>query len=395
MWQAEVRIDLDAIRANVARLAAGTSAQVMAVVKADGYGHGMVASARAAIAGGAGWLGVCTLAEALALRSAGIQTPVLAWLWLAGADPLQLRQALAAEIDLSVASRSQLDAVTAAAGESGRPARIHLKIDTGLARGGASPADWPVLLEAVAKTQADGSIEVIGGWSHFVYADAPGHQTIDRQLAAFIEGMAVAKRFGVEPPLRHLANSAATLTRPDTHFELVRPGVSIYGLSPIDDPALRASLRPAMSVHARVLLAKQVEAGQGISYGHTYVTPTPGTVALVPLGYADGVPRHASNAGPALLNGVRHTVAGRVCMDQFVLDVGDAPVSEGDEVILFGPGDDGEPTADDWAAASETINYEIVTRFGSTRVPRVYTGTAVTSPAAGEPATNAQAGGPA
>jgi alanine racemase len=380
MWQAEVRIDLDAIRANVARLAAGTSAQVMAVVKADGYGHGMVASARAALAGGASWLGVCTLAEALALRAAGVQSPVLAWLWLAGADARQLRETLQAQVDLSVASLGQLDAVVTAAAAAGQPARIHLKIDTGLARGGATVADWPTLLEAVAKAQADGSVEVVGGWSHFVYADAPGHQTIDRQLAAFIEGMEVAKRFGVEPPLRHLANSAATLTRPDTHFDLVRPGVSVYGLSPIDDPALRATLRPAMSVHARVLLAKQVPAGQGVSYGHTYQTQSDGMVALVPLGYADGVPRHASNAGPALLNGVRYTVAGRVCMDQFVLDVGDASVREGDEVILFGPGDQGEPTADDWATASGTINYEIVTRFGSTRVPRTYTGSAGLEP---------------
>jgi alanine racemase len=385
MWQAEVRIDLDAIRANVARLASGTSAQVMAVVKADGYGHGMVPSARAALAGGATWLGVCTLAEALALREAGLHAPVLAWLWLAGADQRQVEQALAAGIDLSVASLSQLDAVSAAAATLGRPARIHLKIDTGLSRGGATAGDWPALLEATAKAQADGAVEVIGGWSHFVYADAPGHQTIDRQLASFIEAMEVAKRLGVEPPLRHLANSAATLTRPDTHFDLVRPGVSVYGLSPIDDPALRADLRPAMSVHARVLLAKRLPAGQGVSYGHTYRTPAEGTVALVPLGYADGVPRHASNTGPALLNGVRYTIAGRVCMDQFVLDVGDAPVTEGDEVVLFGAGDRGEPTADDWAAASGTINYEIVTRFGSTRVPRVHSGSAGVLPGPGGP----------
>jgi alanine racemase len=258
---------------------------------------------------------------------------------------------------------------------------VHLKIDTGLARGGATPAEWPALVEAAAKAQADGTVEVVGVWSHFVYADAPGHETIDRQLEVFAEGLELAERFDITPRYRHIANSAATLTRPDAHFDLVRPGIAIYGLSPLPrndagsvGPAGRFGLRPAMTARARVLLTKRVPAGQGVSYGHTYVTERETTLALVPLGYADGIPRAASNAGPIKLAGTVRRIAGRVCMDQVVLDCGDDPVAAGDVAVLFGPGDNGEPTADDWADVVGTINYEIVTRFGSTRVPRVYDG---------------------
>ncbi|MFB9237423.1 alanine racemase [Plantactinospora siamensis] len=369
MWQAEVRVDLDAIRENVARLRAGTTAEVMAVVKGDGYGHGMLPAARAALDGGATWLGVCTLDEALTLRREGVTAPVLAWLLAPG---LPLHEGVEADIDLNAASTDQLAELVAAADRAGRPARAHLKIDTGLSRGGATAADWPALVEAAAKAQAAGSVEVVGVWSHFVYADAPGHPTIDRQLAAFHEALAVAERAGLRPRYRHLANSAATLTRPDTHFDLVRPGIAVYGLSPVAGDTY--GLRPAMTARARVIVVKRVPAGTGVSYGHTYHTERETTLAVVPLGYADGVPRHASNAGPVRLAGRNRTVAGRVCMDQIVLDCGDDPVAAGDVATLFGSGADGEPTADDWAAAVGTINYEIVTRFGSPRVPRVYDG---------------------
>jgi alanine racemase len=374
MWQAEVRIDLDAIRDNVALLRAATTAEVMAVVKADGYGHGMLPVARAALAGGATWLGVCTLDEALELRRGGITAPVLAWLVAPG---MPLHEGVAADIDLNAASLAQLGELVTAARRVDRPGRVHLKIDTGLARNGCPPAQWPALVEAAAKAQADGHVEVVGIWSHFVYADAPGHETVDRQLAVFAEALAVAERAGVVPRYRHIANSAATLTRPDAHFDLVRPGIAIYGLSPLPpDPegVYRHGLRPAMTVRARVALTKRVPAGQGVSYGHTYVTDRDTTLALVPLGYADGVPRRASNTGPVRLAGRTRTVAGRVCMDQIVLDCGDDPVAEGDVAVLFGAGDDGGPTADDWAEAVGTINYEIVTRFHSPRVPRVYDG---------------------
>jgi alanine racemase len=369
MWQAEVRVDLDAIRQNVARLRAGTAAEVMTVVKADGYGHGMLPVARAALSAGATWLGVATLDEALALRAAGIQAPVLAWLLAPG---LPLHLGIEADVDLSAASRESLGELIAAARQADRTARVHLKIDTGLNRGGATPADWVALLESAAKAQADGLIEVAGVWSHFAIADQPGHQSIDAQLAVFDEGLAVAARFGVHPQYRHMANSPAMLTRPDAHYDLVRTGIATYGLSPIAGEQF--GLRPAMTVRGRVTLAKRVPAGSGVSYGHTYTTPAESTLAVLPLGYGDGVPRHASNTGPVLLGGVRRRIAGRVCMDQIVLDCGDDPVRAGDVAILFGPGDHGEPTADDWAAATGTINYEIVTRIGGSRVPRVYDG---------------------
>jgi len=366
----EARVDLDAIRDNVARLRAGTSAEVMAVVKAEGYGHGLVPSARAALAGGATWLGVCTLAEAAALRGAGITAPVLAWLVAPGAD---LAWAVGRDVDLSAASTGQLAEVVEGARAAGRTARVHLKIDTGLGRNGATPADWPDLLDAAAKAVADGTVEVTGVWSHFAWADAPGHPTVARQVTAFGEAVEAAARHGVRPALRHLANSAATLTLPGAHLDLVRPGIAVYGLSPLPGRGRELGLRPAMSLRARVVLTKRVPAGHGVSYGHAYTTERETTLALVPVGYADGIPRAAGGAGPMLLRGARRTIAGRVCMDQVVLDVGDDDVRAGDEVVVFGPGDDGEPTADDWAAVLDTINYEVVTRIGA-RVPRTYTG---------------------
>jgi alanine racemase len=363
----EAVIDLDAIRGNVARLKAGTSADVMAVVKADGYGHGLVPSARAAVDGGATWLGTAIVDEALALRAAGLTVPLLAWLWTP-AEAEAVRRALAAGIDLSVSSTWQLEAVTSAVRESGAAARIHLKVDTGLSRNGSYVADWPELVTGAAKAQSAGEVDVVGVWSHFAYADAPGHPTIARQIDAFGAALDVARRAGVEPQLRHLANSAATLTLPEAHFDLVRPGIAVYGLSPVADSF---GLTPAMTVRAAAAGVKRVRAGEGVSYGHEYTTTRDTTLVLVPLGYADGVPRHASNAGPVWVNGARFPVAGRVCMDQLVVDVGDLPVAPGDPVVLFGPGDAGEPTAQDWADAVGTIHYELVTRIGP-RVARVY-----------------------
>jgi alanine racemase len=366
-------VDLDAVRGNVETLQARAGdAAVMAVVKADGYGHGMVPCAEAALAGGAGWLGVAFVEEALALRAAGITAPVLAWLLAPGDDPVP---AVAARIDLGVSAPWALTRVAEAARVAGQPARVHLKVDTGLGRAGATEDDWPHLLEAAAKLQADGLVEVAGVWSHLAYADEPGHPTIARQAGVFATALELAERAGIHPEVRHLANSAATLALPDTHYDLVRPGVAVYGLSP--GPAVGAArelgLRPAMTLTATVALAKRVGAGQGVSYSHRYTTTTETTLALVPLGYADGIPRHATNTGPVQVAGRRFTVSGTVCMDQFVVDVGDHPVAEGDPVVLFGPGDDGGPTADEWAAAAGTINYEIVTRIGA-RVPRRYLG---------------------
>jgi alanine racemase len=369
MWPAEVRVDLDAIRQNVTLLRGRTAAEVMAVVKGDGYGHGMVPVARAALDAGATWLGACTLGEALELRAAGITAPVLAWLLTPG---LPLDKGVAADVDLSAATLAGLAEVVAAARRAGRPARVHLKIDTGLARSGATAADWPSLVEAAAKAQADEVIDVVGVWSHFACADEPGHPSVDAQLEQFTAALSVAEHYGINPRVRHIANSAALLTRPDAHFDLVRAGIAMYGLTPI--PSRDFGLRPAMTARAGVMLTKRVPAGQGVSYGHTYLTPAETTLAVVPLGYADGVPRAASSRAPVAVAGRLHRIAGRVCMDQIVLDCGDQAVAAGDVAVLFGPGDGGEPTADDWAQACDTINYEIVTRFGSARVPRYYDG---------------------
>ncbi len=376
MWQAEVFVDLDAIEANVRLLrartmasASGGGAELMAVVKGDGYGHGMAPAARAALRGGATWLGGCTVGEALALRQAGITAPVLAWLASPGTP---YAPAVEANVDLTAATTAQLKEIVGAAQRVNKPARLHLKLDTGLGRGGSGVADWASLCEAAAKAQADGAIEMVGVWSHLANADEPEHPANDAQAAAFREGIEVAQRLGITPQYRHLANSAATLTRPDLHFDLVRCGIACYGLSPLAEPV--PGLRPAMTARARVTLTKRVPAGQGVSYGHTYTTARSTTLAVVPLGYADGVPRAAGNRAPVRLGGSNRVIAGRVCMDQIVLDCGDDVVSAGDVAVLFGPGDDGGPTADDWARAVDTINYEIVTRFGSARVQRVYSG---------------------
>ncbi len=375
MLRAEARIDLDAIRANVQRLrAAAPTAELMAVVKAEGYGHGLLPSALAARDAGASWLGVAVLDEALELRDAGVEGRILAWLAAPGE---RWADAIRADIDLSVNSFWALDEVVSAARATERPARVHLKVDTGLGRNGATSGDWPALVQSAAKAQADGTVDVAGVWSHFAYADEPRHPTIAGQLAAFRDALVVAEDAGLDPEVRHLANSAATLTLPEAHFDLVRPGIAVYGVSPgaaVGTPQ-QLGLTPAMTLAARFVSVKRVPAGHGVSYGHQYVTTAETTLGLVPLGYADGIPRNATNIGPVLATGRRRTIAGRVCMDQFVLDIGDDDVAAGDEVLLFGPGTHGEPTAEDWALATGTIGYEIVTRIGA-RVPRVYLGEA-------------------
>jgi alanine racemase len=365
----EAVIDLGAVRGNVETLAGGTAAEVMAVVKADAYGHGLLPCARAALAGGATWLGTAIVEEALALRAAGIEGRLLAWLWTLS-ETEAIAAAVAADVDLSVSSEGQLAVVVDAARAAGRTARVHLKIDTGLSRNGSYVTDWPALVTAAAKAQADGSIAAVGVWSHFAYADAPGHPTIGRQLAAFDDALTVADRAGVRPEVRHIANSAATLTLPSAHYDLVRPGIAVYGLHPVP-AADDGRLVPAMSLRAEIAGVKRVRAGEGVSYGHVYRTERETTLALIPLGYADGIPRNATNVGPVAVGGQRFSVSGRVCMDQFVVDVGDLPVAAGDVAVLFGSGRDGEPRALDWAEAIDTIHYEIVTRIGP-RVARRY-----------------------
>jgi alanine racemase len=371
--RAEARVDRRAIRGNVARLrAAAPTAEVMAVVKADGYGHGLVESARASVEGGATWLGTAFLEEAVALRAAGLRERILCWLAVPG-EPLE--QAIAGDIDLSASAPWMIEEIVRAAEKAGRAARVHLKIDTGLSRGGATPAEWPELIGAGLKGEASGHLRVVGIWSHFVHADAPGHPMTARQLEVFREAVSFAEQAGLRPEVRHHANSAATLTHPEAHFDLVRPGLAVYGLSPTPQGGGpdRYGLRPAMTLAARLALVKRVPEGSGVSYGHRYITASETTLGLVPLGYGDGIPRHATNTAEVLAAGRRRRIAGTVCMDQFVIDLGNDDAAPGDEVVLFGPGDEGEPTAQEWAEHLGTISYEIVTRIGG-RVPRVYVG---------------------
>jgi alanine racemase len=360
-------IDLPAIRDNVALLKERVGpASVMAMVKAEGYGHGLVESARAALVGGATWVGVARLAEALTLREAGVSVPILLCL---GGPGEEYGKAIEAGVDLTVGSTGLLAEIAAAAVQAGRPARVHLKADTGMSRGGATPADWPVLVDRALTTEG---IEIIGLSSHLACADEPGHPSVARQLAVFAEAVELAEKAGVRPQVRHIANSAAILTLPGSHYDLVRPGIAIYGLTPI--PARGTfGLRPAMTLTGRTALVKRVPAGSGVSYGLSYSTEKETTLALVPAGYGDGIPRSGSNVLEVRAAGRRRRIVGRVCMDQFMIDVGDDAIEAGDEVILFGPGDQGEPTAQEWAEALGTISYEIVTRIGG-RVPRAYQG---------------------
>ncbi|MFC9279271.1 alanine racemase [Streptomyces collinus] len=369
--RARAEIDLAALRANVRALRArAEGAALMAVVKSDAYGHGALPCARAAVEAGATWLGTATPEEALALRAGGLDTRVLCWLWVPGGP---WRQAIEADIDVSLSGLWALREVTEAAREAGRPARVQLKADTGLGRNGCQPADWPELVAEALRAEREGLVRITGLWSHFACADEPGHPSIAAQLARFREMLGHAEEQGVRPEVRHIANSPATLTLPETHFDLVRPGIAMYGVSPSPEIGTPADfgLRPVMTLSASLALVKHVPGGHGVSYGHHYVTPGPTTLGLVPVGYADGVPRHASGSGPVLVDGKWRTVAGRVAMDQFVVDLGGDEPPVGAQAVLFGPGDRGEPTAEDWAQACGTIAYEIVTRIG-TRVPRVY-----------------------
>jgi alanine racemase len=378
----EALIELGAIKDNVGALARHVGgAQVMAVVKADGYGHGMIPAAGAALDGGATWLGVVHVAEALALRRAGISAPVLC---LLAAPDAPHEDAVRHDVDLSVGSADLLGRIAAAAQRAGRPARVHLKADTGMSRGGATAADWPGLVAAARSAEAAGQVRIVGIFSHFACADIPGHPSIAAQLEAFRDAVALAERAGARPEVRHLANTPATLTLPDARFDMVRPGGGVFGLSTLPGGA-PPWLRPAMTIRATLVQVKRVPAGTSVSYGHRYTTRADATLGLVPLGYSEGIPRHATNTAQVQVAGKRWTISGTVCMNQIVVDFGDAGVAPGDEVVLFGPGDTGEPTAQEWADALGTLSYDIVTRFGG-RVPRSYSEVAKAANAAADSA---------
>ncbi|MGO9926018.1 MAG: alanine racemase [Mycobacterium sp.] len=367
---AEAVVDLGAIEHNVRVLREHAGrAQVMAVVKADGYGHGATRVARAALAAGAAELGVATVDEALALRADGIAAPVLAWLHPPGID---FGPALLADVEIAVSCVRQLDELLDAVRRTGRTATVTVKVDTGLNRNGVAPASYPSMLAALRQAVADDAIRLRGLMSHMVYADQPDNPINDVQAQRFSDMLAQARDKGLRFEVAHLANSSATMSRPDLAFDLVRPGVAVYGLSPVLGLG-DMGLIPAMTVKCTVALVKSIRAGEGVSYGHTWVADRDTNLALLPIGYADGVFRALGGRLDVLINGRRRPGVGRICMDQFLVELGPGQpdVAEGDEAILFGPGTRGEATAQDWADLLGTIHYEVVTSPRG-RITRTY-----------------------
>jgi alanine racemase len=366
----QAMVDLGAIDHNVRLLREHAGgARVMAVVKADGYGHGAVEVGRAALAAGAAELGVVTITEAVALRAGGITAPVLCWLHPPGTD---FAPALEADVQVAVSSVRQLGDVVAAAQQTGRTATVTVKVDTGLSRNGVSPADFPDVIAALGRAQADGAVQVRGIMSHLVHGDEPDNPFNDLQGKRLTAMREQAAAQGVVFELAHLANSPAAMTRPDLAFDMVRPGIAVYGLSPIPERG-DMGLVPAMTLKCPVALVRSVHAGDGVSYGHRWIADRDTTLALLPVGYADGIFRSLSGKIEVLINGSRRPAVGRICMDQFVVDLGPGvtDVTEGDEAILFGPGTQGEQTAQDWAELLGTINYEVVTSPRG-RITRTY-----------------------
>jgi alanine racemase len=355
--RAEMVVDVAAIRHNVRLLKELTGTPMMTVVKADGYGHGLAESARAAREGGAGWLGVATIDEALALREAGDTGRVLCWLTVPGDD---WGAAIEQDIDVTAYSVDELDAIAG----TGRRARVQLKVDTGLHRGGAPLSHWPEVVRRARQGESDGRWKISGIWSHFSSSDEPDDPANDAQERLFTEALEQASEAGLAPEVRHLANSAAAVLRPSSRLDLVRVGIAAYGLDPAPGVTGDIGLRPAMTARASLAMVKHVDAGDAVSYGRTWVADHPTTLGLVPAGYADGLPRVGGNRAEVQVAGKRRRLRGRICMDQLVVDLdGDDP-GAGAEVTLFGTGDHGEPTAQDWAEACGTISYEIVTRIG-------------------------------
>lgn len=363
--RAEAIVDVSAIKFNVEFLKKTSGTKLLAVVKADAYGHGLVPVAQAALSAGADYLGVALLEEAVALREAGITAPILAWLVQPGSD---FSQAITLDIDIAAASLKALSEIAAASRQMQKKARVHLEVDTGMTRGGFL-AEWSQL-----DSQHVQDVEIVGIFSHFARADEPEEKQNEGQLLRFNQMVATLTSFGFTRVIKHLSNSAATLKNNAAAFDMVRTGIAMYGLSP-DVKTLGNSsslgLRPAMQLRAALYLVKDVPAGTPVGYGATESTKSDTRLGVVTMGYADGIPRIARSAG-VWHNGKRAPIIGRVSMDQFVVDLGpDSKAQSGDWVTIFGNGSHGEYTADDWGAASQSINYEIVTRIGS-RVPRIY-----------------------
>ena len=398
-YPSSAAVDLAAIRHNLGVLrAAAPGALQLATVKANAYGHGLLPVARAALDGGADWLGVAQLAEAFTLRrgldEAGVaraDAPILAWISTSSSD---FAAAIEADIDLSVSWTWVLADICAAAREAGRPARVHVKIDTGMSRAGSTLADLPALASALRMAADDGLVDVVGAWSHMSRADdlsEAGNASTASHVRIFEEGLAILADAGVTPRIRHLSATSGILWHPEAHYDMVRAGIGLYGLSP--DPAVATAeqlgLIPALELRAPLTSVKVIEEGTPASYGGTWVAPTRRWIGLVPLGYGDGILRAVSNKARVVVHTAsgpfNAPIVGRVCMDQFMVDLGpaegspgtptarsgQAPAAPGDIATLFGSGIGGEALADDWAQAAGTINYEIVTHLGA-HIPRIY-----------------------
>ena len=398
-YPSSAAVDLAAIRHNLGVLrAAAPGALQLATVKANAYGHGLLPVARAALDGGADWLGVAQLAEAFTLRhgldEAGVtraEAPILAWISTSSSD---FAAAIEADIDLSVSWTWVLADICAAAREVGRPARVHVKIDTGMSRAGSTLADLPALASALRMAADDGLVDVVGAWSHMSRADDPseaGNASTASHVRIFEEGLAILADAGITPRIRHLSATSGILWHPEAHYDMVRAGIGLYGLSP--DPAVATAeqlgLIPALELRAPLTSVKVIEEGTPASYGGTWVAPTRRWIGLVPLGYGDGILRAVSNRARVVVHTAsgpfNAPIVGRVCMDQFMVDLGQAegspgtptarsgqaPAAPGDIATLFGSGAGGEALADDWAQAAGTINYEIVTHLGA-HIPRIY-----------------------
>jgi len=377
--RAEVLIDLGAIRENIKYLMAKSGKPALAVVKADGYGHGLLPVAKSALSAGASWLGVALLEEARALRQGGISAPIIAWLTPITDD---FASAISEDIDIAIPSLAHLEAITSAARSLGKCARVHLEVDTGMSRGGALD-EWSELVGNAKAYQDSGLIKVIGIWSHFARADEAGHEFNNKQLENFKSSVAEAESVGITPEIIHLSNSAAAINDVDSHFDLLRLGIAIYGLSPDFShmgSSEKLNLKPAMSIRARIHLVKDIPAGSQVGYGGSAITKVDTKLGVIAMGYSDGIPRNANSSAGVLVGIKRAPIIGRVSMDQFVVDLGrDSSAKAGDWAYIIGsnPSDSytsaSSYTADSWASASATINYEIVTRIAA-RVKRIYQG---------------------
>lgn len=369
--RAEAEIDLAAITRNLQILMSRTATPILAVVKADAYGHGLLPVAQAAVSAGAKYLGVALLEEAITLRKAGITAPVIAWLTTLGDD---FSNALRADVEISISSTELLRALLLAGEQTGIVPRIHLEVDTGLSRGGVLD-EWDELVSQIVLAVAAEKVILLGFWSHFARADEPGEEFNELQREVFEARLSEIKKQGLNPKIIHLSNSAASINDSAARFDLLRIGIALYGLSPevkMMGSSNELGLTPAMTLKARFHLVKKVPAGSAVGYGSTAILERDTYLGVVAMGYADGIPRNTNSSTGIFYDGERAPIIGRVSMDQFVVNLGERTTAKtGDLVTVFGAGNHGEYTADDWAIASGTINYEIVTRIGP-RVPRIF-----------------------